>query len=58
MNFHQRFRRAVQGKDVTEVCRLLKISRTTFNRWVTGISSPHQFGREAVFDALKKLDSK
>ena len=37
------------------VCRKLKISRTTFNRWVAGVSAPHTRGQSAVFNALDEL---
>jgi hypothetical protein len=37
------------------VCRKLKISRTTFNRWLAGISAPHPLGQDAVFQALAEL---
>ena len=41
------------GEDV--VCSKLKISRTTFNRWVAGVSAPHTRGQSAVFNALDEL---
>jgi len=55
MTFHQRLRQAAKGKSPEDVCRILKISRFTYDRWITGISAPYEFGREAVFKALKQL---
>jgi hypothetical protein len=37
------------------VAREFKISRPTVSRWVTGISAPHQLGREPVYQALLKI---
>ncbi len=37
------------------VCRKLKISRNTFNRWLCGVSAPHPLGQDAVFQALAEL---
>mgnify|MGYP000621226050 CR=1 FL=1 len=37
------------------VCRKLKISRTTFNRWAAGLSAPDPLGQDEVFQALEEL---
>ena len=37
------------------VCRELKISKRTFKRWVSGVSTPHPMGRAAIFAALAEL---
>jgi hypothetical protein len=37
------------------VCRKLKISRTTFNRWLCGVSAPHPLGQDLVFHRLDEL---
>jgi hypothetical protein len=37
------------------VCRKLKISRTTFHRWLCGVSAPHPLGQDEVFQVLDEL---
>ena len=39
------------------VCRELKISKKTFNRWVSGLSAPHPMGRAAIYESLAEIMS-
>jgi len=54
-DFNARFKEAVKDIPIEEICRTLKISKFTYNRWVEGKSAPHPVGREAVFNTLKNL---
>ena len=53
--FTKLFKEKVKGLDHTKIVRELKISKTTFDRWESGKSAPHNIGRQAVFDALDKM---
>ena len=56
-NFTRLFNSFLRVYELEEslVCRKLKISRTTFNRWSGGLSAPHPLGQDAVFHDLGDL---
>ena len=51
--FRNKFVEATNGMDDESLCRLLRISKPTLNRWKNGDSAPHMIGREAVFTAIE-----
>ena len=53
--FTRLFNEKVKGIDPTKIARELKISTTTFDRWLSGKSAPHNIGRQSVFDALDRM---
>lgn len=57
MNFTRLFNSVLKSHKLEDdlVCSKLKISRTTFNRWLTGASTPHPLGQDAVFQALTEI---
>jgi len=42
------------SKDIDEetICKLLKISKPTLQRWKNGESSPHPLGYQSIFEVL------
>ena len=52
--FKDKFIEAAKGLPIDEVCRELKISRTTYFRWAKGKSAPYGLAQDLVF---KKLES-
>lgn len=54
--FRDAFHKAKQVLELDDqtICKLLKISRLTINRWERGESAPCQLGRPPVFNILRK----
>ena len=57
MNFTRSFKSVLKSHklEANLVCSKLKISRATFNRWLTGVSAPHPLGQDAVYQALSEM---
>ena len=53
--FTSRFSTAVEDLDRGEVCRRLKLSGPTFDRWVEGNSAPHDLGREPALALVAQM---
>jgi hypothetical protein len=53
--FTDAFRKAVEGLDRDVVCTAVKISRPTYDRWLSGLTVPHPVARPSVFTALEAL---
>lgn len=56
--FHQKFKAAVKESKLSNpnIIALLKISQTTFDRWLSGKSSPYITGRLPAIKAIKGND--
>lgn len=56
--FHQQFKAAVKESKLsnTDISGILKISQTTFDRWLSGKSSPYITGRLPAIEAIKGND--
>jgi hypothetical protein len=55
MEFTKLFNFFSFGLEEATVCRELKISKKTFNRWASGVSAPHPTGWDAVYQALLEI---
>lgn len=53
--FQIQFVEVVKDLDKEEVCRQLRISEYTFDRWYYGHSKPHTLGTQSVLNVLNEM---